>query len=171
VLLRLDPAWHLTGTGSGDLFSPHELTATSGRGIFLPYDALHTTDLPILGVRGLLEHEGRFLWGLRSSGVSTYPGHWELAPSGALSTLDFRAQLTQELEEETGITQVANITPIAIIGDGRVRDLCCRIELSAPPITDRGEEYTHLLWSHEPPEGRLVPGSLHCCNLKLELIG
>ena len=87
------------------------------------------TDLPIsVGVSGIIAHQDYILFAKRSKHVMSYPGFWELAPSGAVDdqflnpdtrTIDLAAQILCELEEETELTAniISEITPFAYVLD------------------------------------------------------
>lgn len=82
------------------------------------------------------------LFARRSRNVTSYPGYWELVPSGTIDRkfalndghVDFRSQLRLELNEEANVPSVSikNVKPFALVFDhvDRVYDVCCLIELN-----------------------------------------
>ncbi len=79
--------------------------------------------------------------GRRHSQVTQYAGYFELPPSGGIpqsqinadGTVDFRAQVLAELEEEVGISQsqVKTLSPFALVYDFKdsCYDICMEIEV------------------------------------------
>ena len=119
-------------------------------GKIVPYKALYTqrrrkVGLVSLGVRGLVRRGERFLLGRRANTVALYPGCWEWAPGGVLSTPDFCSHLLDELEEETGM-RGHSVTPFALVWNdcAPVIDLCCTLEVEGEPSPS--DEYTEFAW-------------------------
>ena len=129
-------------------------------GYFVPYRYLYafTVDkewrgeLPFIpvGISGLVKKGNKILFGKRSQKVTQYKGFWELPPSGSITQgeegLDPVLHLLKELKEETGITKVTNVKPLAEMMDqemGRL-DLCYQIEVAEEG--HQTDEYQQLLW-------------------------
>lgn len=123
-----------------------------------------------LAVSGIIEWDGALLFGKRTATVTSYPGHWELVPSGGISadrlgpdrSVDFKGQILAELEEELGIRPeaVSTIRPFALIRDERqgYYDICLEIGLRASAAwTDSAflpnDEYSEIL---SVPKSRLA---------------
>ncbi len=79
-----------------------------------------------VAVSGLLECADGLVFGKRANSVTQDAGLWELVPSGGIDaskitqgTIDCRAQLLTELQEETGIHRdlVSNVLPFCLIED------------------------------------------------------
>ncbi len=80
----------------------------------------------------------------RSSTVASYPGYWELMPSGSISRhtaqkdasthIDILAQILEEFEEETGFSTdiITEISPFTLIFDkqANIYDICVRLHIS-----------------------------------------
>lgn len=94
-----------------------------------------------LGVSGCIYIDDSFVMAKRSAYITSYPGFYELVPSGGLNemhvglqgVIDFNYQLLTELREELGISQslVQDTKPFALIFDqqDRVFDLGILISL------------------------------------------
>lgn len=102
-----------------------------------------------LGVKGVVERDGRFLMGKRSPHVGNYQGMWEFAPSGSV---DFGKApheiIAHELIEETGIPAVREPTAIAVLFDPVLKcwEIVYRLAVSdeaEPHVTD---EYPEIDW-------------------------
>lgn len=80
-----------------------------------------------LAVSGLLRCRDGIVFGRRSAGTTQDAGRWELVPSGSLdrrglkpdNTIDIRAKILEELEEETGSpsTAVTSAEPFLLVED------------------------------------------------------
>lgn len=101
-----------------------------------------------LGVTGVVRlRYGELVLGRRGRGVTQYPGHWELVPSGGIpaervnadGVVDAEGHLLEELREELGIGPelVRKVVPLGLIEDAadRAFDLAYLIETDAE-ITD-----------------------------------
>jgi len=117
----------------------------------------------ILSVTGVVLCEGRVLLGRRGGATRSYPGLWELGPSGGLAppgsprTLgmaDVLACLRAELAEEVGLTAMpSEPRTVAVVADAKARsvDLVVRVELPGPPPPLRAPaahawEYERACW-------------------------
>ena len=102
-----------------------------------PYLKLGINPVAVSGMI-ILNEDGKkyFLFGKRSSSVSTYPEFYELLPSGGMdmkyisgNLIDYKKQLLEEFNEETELSRdhVKNISEFAFIFDqkGTVYDVCC----------------------------------------------
>lgn len=99
-----------------------------------------------LGVKGLVERDGRFLLGLRSEQVAHYRGQWEFAPGGVVEPGRTPAEtLVEELYEETGLRPAAEPNAVAMMFDDVLKcweivfRLRVRPEAEPPPTTEYGE--------------------------------
>lgn len=98
-----------------------------------------------LGVSGLtiLNSKGsrKILFAVRDETTTPYPGYLELVPSGTLSaswlqadgTIDYRAALSEEFSEETGLVPetITRLQPLGLIFDrkNQVYDICIIIDV------------------------------------------
>jgi HAD superfamily hydrolase (TIGR01509 family) len=121
--------------------------------------SLHIPFVP-LAVSGIcVNSKHQFLVGVRRS-VTEYEGCVEFAPSGGLSrnhatgiSVDFKRQLIDELEEETGLVErdVLSISTLGLIFDinNMVMDIGCLIRVGNVDKSlsqDLGTEYEGLDW-------------------------
>lgn len=99
-----------------------------------------------LGVSGLilLKHKSKehLVFAKRSEDVTSYPGYYELIPSGGIDAdglqpdgnIDYQKVLRKEFVEETGVdvSYIQNIYAIGLIHDSfeSVYDICCVVETS-----------------------------------------
>lgn len=116
--------------------------------------------IEVISITGITHFEDKVLLGLRSSFVSGYPEHFELAPSGSIDptsmsdgSIDYTKAIIRELEEETGIspTQIVKISPIAMIQDDaqQLWEICMNIVVQKNVEKETffpGKEYTQLWW-------------------------
>ncbi|GAB4238394.1 MAG: hypothetical protein Tsb0021_18130 [Chlamydiales bacterium] len=156
----------------GDIFNVVEIEKDHISGYFIPYKffwGLHSfphhkalSFIKPLGISGFTKCKDKILIGKRSETVTQFPGYFEFAPSGSLSSewrtgniVDFSGCLINELEEETGITSshVTELFPFILIEDveKRVLDLC--VEIQTDEKTERlirtSSEYRELYWIEE----------------------
>ncbi|MSP59278.1 MAG: HAD family phosphatase [Myxococcales bacterium] len=122
------------------------------RGIPVGVHPLGVTAVTRLTGRG----DDRLVLGRRASGVTQYPGCWELVPSGGIArrrvatdgSVDVEGQVLEELEEELGVPseQVMAIVPVGLIEDldDGVVDLCYRIDVDADEEAVRRGILRHL---------------------------
>ncbi|NQV81933.1 MAG: hypothetical protein HQ495_15355 [Alphaproteobacteria bacterium] len=90
-------------------------------------DLFEALNIRPVAVSGLLECIGGLVFGRRADAVTQHPGLWELVPSGGVEahgesvggTVDFRAHILKELEEEIGATRndITAIKPFCIVED------------------------------------------------------
>jgi len=144
-------------------------------------------DVVPLAVGGLLRRAGAVAFGRRPGDVTQYPGFLELAPSGGLGrssalrdgTIDFRRQLLDELEEETGISRAAvlRVEPFALVRDQGVLDLVAEIDLfpdAEAAAARAADRYRALEWIGEADlpafaarrRAEIVPGSLAALRVR-----
>lgn len=113
-----------------------------------------------LGAKGLTQHEGKVLLGLRSATVGAYQGMWEFAPAGVVEPGRDPAEVVlAELSEETGLRAAAEPTPIAVLFDNVLQ--CWEIAFRIVPEADAAlpgyqlspatDEYDRLVW-REPDD-------------------
>ncbi|MBT8484731.1 MAG: NUDIX hydrolase [Phycisphaerales bacterium] len=113
-----------------------------------------------LGVKGIVERDGRLLMGRRAEFVGGYPGQWELAPAGVVEPgTDPAAVLARELREETGLEAAGEPIPVAILFDDVLRcwEIVARLDArpGGAPVTN---EYTELRWcERDRPPAPLTP--------------
>lgn len=102
-----------------------------------------------LGVKGVIERDGRLLMGRRSERVAMYRGMWEFAPSGSV---EFGRPpyevISDELDEETGLSLAHEPMAIAVLFDPVLKcwEIVFRLSVAGdaqPRVTD---EYPELAW-------------------------
>jgi 8-oxo-dGTP pyrophosphatase MutT (NUDIX family) len=102
-----------------------------------------------LGVKGVIERDGRFLMGRRSRHVAMYANTWEFAPSGSV---DFGQQpqdvIVHELNEETGLQPAREPVAIAVLFDPILKcwEIVYRVVIvkdAQPRVTN---EYPDVQW-------------------------
>ncbi len=102
-----------------------------------------------LGVKGLVERDGRFLMGRRSSRVAMYRDMWEFAPSGSV---DFGRQphevIAHELAEETGLHPSREPTAIAVLFDPVLKcwEIVYRLAIADDATPKSTDEYPEVAW-------------------------
>ena len=102
-----------------------------------------------IGVKGIVELDGKLLVGRRSTHVSAYPSMWEFVPGGALEPrADPAVQLRNEFEEETGIALQAGDTSVAValLDDSIARtwDIIYRVKCASSPTLIPSFEHSEL---------------------------
>ncbi len=118
--------------------------------------------IKVVAISGICHSGKKLLIGKRSALNTQYPLWYELIPSGSLdpkklrsdSTVDFEAQLVEELFEEANIGRdsIRNMTPIALFFDhGDTVDICIDVEIADSAInqdlnTTGTSEYEQLQW-------------------------
>lgn len=103
-----------------------------------------------LGVKGIVEREGRWLMGLRSREVAYHAGQWEFVPGGCLEPdIAPDSMLERELGEESGFAAAGPPVPLALLYD----PTACTWEIvhrlavrERPGIDPPGWEYRELRW-------------------------
>lgn len=130
-----------------------------------------------IGVSGIIREGNLALTGLRSKNLAAYPGLWELVPSGGISpkyvqgnTINYRQQMLDELEEETGVNRekVRAVTPFMLILDKvrSVLDICMELEMNSHDFHSEFSkgEYTEFKWitinQQLASESQWVPASI-----------
>lgn len=153
---------------NGQLLSLLEFGDEELVGEFVPYkayiaqlaDAEIAREINIcpICVSGIVISEGHVLLGRRSKLVTNYPNHYELVPSGSISTqccsqnsfIDYRKQLLLELFEETKIifSQADEVFPFALMKEAShsLIDICMLVRLSERIAYQVTEEYPDLIW-------------------------
>jgi 8-oxo-dGTP pyrophosphatase MutT (NUDIX family) len=112
-----------------------------------------------LGVKGVVERDGRFLMGRRSPHVAMYQNMWEFAPSGSV---DFgkapQEVITLELIEETGLHPSREPTAIAVLFDPVLRcwEIVYRLAIEDDTTPRMTAEYPEVRWF----EGAALPANL-----------
>jgi 8-oxo-dGTP pyrophosphatase MutT (NUDIX family) len=104
-----------------------------------------------LGVKGVIEREGRLLMGRRSQRVAMYANQWEFAPSGSV---DFSSAgspqrvIVQELREETGLDCAGEPTAIAVLFDPILKcwEIVYRLEIAGDTRPRATDEYPDVAW-------------------------
>jgi 8-oxo-dGTP pyrophosphatase MutT (NUDIX family) len=102
-----------------------------------------------LGVKGVIERDGRFLMGRRSPRVAMYQNVWEFAPSGSV---DFgkepAAVIAHELVEETGIHALGEPVAIAVLFDPVLKcwEIVYRLSIDADASPKVTNEYPEIAW-------------------------
>ena len=104
-----------------------------------------------LGVKGVVERDGRFLLGRRASCVGSYRNLWEFAPAGVVEPGRTPEETVgRELREEVGLTPHGTPRAIAVLYDDVLRcwEVVLRIEPAetsdaVPPST---AEYESITW-------------------------
>jgi len=103
-----------------------------------------------LGVRGIIEQDGKVLLGKRAENVGRYPGLWECAPAGGLPV---GAQpvhaLLEELREETGLAASGGgASAVAVIFDDQARtwEIVFAIAVTSHDAHCATGEYAELGW-------------------------
>ncbi|MBZ0270437.1 hypothetical protein K8I61_00255 [bacterium] len=120
-----------------------------------------------LGVSGLLVAGGRVVLARRAKHVWQYPGMLELVPSGVVDaahraengTIDFRAQILDELFEEVGVARdhITAVQPFALVFDSRIGTFDIAIELRTELSATDIEHFAQTA-PHDEYEGiRMVP--------------
>jgi len=150
------------------LFQVLAINSDKIEGRFIPYRVyLATTldptlsedlSLTVLGVTGVTTNEKKILLAKRGPHVTRFSSQWECAPSGGLSqkflqknrTVDYRAELMDEMEEELGLPQekIESMRPLFLIEDlsEKVVDLVLKLTLrESSGIAVQGE-YTDFKW-------------------------
>ncbi len=102
-----------------------------------------------MGVKGIVEVDGKLLLGRRSMQVSAYPSMWEFVPGGALEPrADPALQLRNELVEETGIALQSGDTSVAValLDDSIARtwDIIYRVKCASLPTLIPSFEHSEL---------------------------
>ncbi len=112
-----------------------------------------------LGVKGVVERDGRFLMGRRSPHVAMYQNMWEFAPSGSV---DFGKEpqdvIADELIEETGLRPSREPTAIAVLFDPVLRcwEIVYRLAIADEAMPHVTAEYPEVGWI----EGAALPANL-----------
>lgn len=102
-----------------------------------------------LGVKGVIEREGRFLMGQRSPRVGQYAGLWEFAPSGSV---DFGRPppevIVDELREETGLTPAGEPIAIAVLFDDVLKcwEIVYKLAIDRNALPRETDEYPQIRW-------------------------
>ncbi len=102
-----------------------------------------------LGVKGLIERDGRYLMGRRSPRVAMYAGMWEFAPSGSV---DFgrppHEVIVHELLEETGLACVGDPIAIAVLFDPMLKcwEIVYRLSIAPNAQPNQTDEYPEVGW-------------------------
>ena len=124
-----------------------EVTYTDYKNIIVNREFLNSSlEISQIGVSGLalVKEQNDFfvLFAKRSKAVTEYQGFYELVPSGNLDksvldkdeTINFRAKILDEFEEETGLPRSAvnNVSSFCLVKDNvnHVYDVCCILELA-----------------------------------------
>jgi hypothetical protein len=122
-----------------------------------------------LGVKGVIERDGKFLMGRRSARVAMYANMWEFAPSGSV---DFgRAPhevIDHELHEETGLLCEGEPMSIAILLDPVLQcwEIVYRLNIAANAQPHVTNEYPAIEWfSREGFPPHMSPIALQIVDL------
>ncbi|MDP7005515.1 MAG: NUDIX domain-containing protein [Phycisphaerales bacterium] len=123
---------------------------------FAVQDATYDLGVRTLGVKGITEFEGAYLFGKRSGLVRQYPDEWEFAPAGCVSPENSPERtIEKELLEETGLDLAAPPIAIAMIFDefARTWELIFKLTSSTASVNGN-DEYQKLEWLglDNPPE-------------------
>lgn len=123
------------------------------------HHAVQTDDFDLgvraLGVKGVVEHDGRILVGRRGPRVSRYGGWWEVAPGGVAEPHETPDRtVLRELGEETGLCASGEPVALAVLYDETIRCWEIVYRLTLPPSGEGEaprptEEYPELQW--RPP--------------------
>lgn len=170
VKTQIDKIWQVE-TAKRHLFNGSFLSALSFdnrqlKGIFVPYKyfiaQLKNPDLkPLLkitpvSVSGLTWIGDNVVFAKRSSFVTQFQNHYELAPSGGIdlecvegNRVDLRGQIKKELEEELGVSprKVKAIKFFALIYDKELEsiDLCADIRINPFAMHSQALEYSQII--------------------------
>ena len=102
-----------------------------------------------LGVKGVIERDGRFLMGYRSTHVAMYASTWEFAPSGSV---DFGRQpqdvVAHELQEETGLRTTHEPVATAVLFDPILKcwEIVYRLTIADDAEPRVTQEYPEVRW-------------------------
>jgi hypothetical protein len=118
------------------------------RGAFLPYSS--TKKRKKGAVSGIIISKNGILIARRAGHVNQYPNFFECVPSGALQQVDHKAQLLEELIEETSIdpVHIERSFLLFLIEDQETQtvDICSLIQLDDLCIPTVNKEYTDAQW-------------------------
>lgn len=132
-------------------------------------------------VSGVTYAGNKILFAKRSAEVTQSPHAFECVPSGGIDTqgtkegeIDILIQFQQELEEESGLTQIQSCKFFELIYSPQepIFEICAEIELDpqeATKLPSRNIEYTEFIWVDKEdvpafcndPNRSFVPLSLH----------
>jgi ADP-ribose pyrophosphatase YjhB (NUDIX family) len=116
---------------------------------FAVQDATYDLGVRTLGVKGVTEFNGAFLFGKRSNSVLNYSGEWEFAPSGCVEPdINPSKAIEKELLEETGLELDSAPVALALIFDSEVKtwELIYKLHSSSNQF-EVNSEYEDLRWS------------------------
>jgi 8-oxo-dGTP pyrophosphatase MutT (NUDIX family) len=102
-----------------------------------------------LGVKGVLERNGKFLLGLRSPQVAMYKDMWEFAPSGSVDVgRQPHEVIAHELHEETGVRPFREPTAIAVLFDPVLKcwEIVYRLTIADDASPAVSHEYPQVGW-------------------------
>ncbi|MBC8201176.1 MAG: NUDIX domain-containing protein [Planctomycetes bacterium] len=115
---------------------------------FAVQDETYDLGVRTLGVKGITEFDGAYLFGKRSQTVRHYAGEWEFAPAGCVPPeISPDKTIEKELLEETGLELASPPVAVAILFDEITKtwELVYRLRSSSNQL-DGNDEYQALKW-------------------------
>lgn len=137
--------------------------------------AVQTDDFDLgvraLGVKGIVERDGRYLLGRRAPNVAAYQNLWEFAPAGGVEPGKSPSRIIrEELLEETGLRSDREPVPVAVLHDPILHcwELVFRLHATDDPPAPRTSEYSALEWrplDDLPPASEFSPVARQIADL------
>ena len=147
-------------------------------------DLKKALNLTFVSITGITHFKKNILIGKRSSHVSHFAGHYELAPGGGINSnyifegvVDYRHQLLDELEDETTLTQdhIIDFKPLLLAHDNRDKVLTIFVEIHLDQdafnhIAKSSLEYDEFHWVPEDNVKKFIGNVGPWVPLSLELL-